>query len=309
VILVLVIVVVVVLMILAALPRGRENARIVGCQENLRQIGVALALYSQPRGNLPRVPELGTSSSPDQASPLGAMLEELGLSDFSRLRDPKKALVRQPGALTGERPVAGFVCPSDALATPGRFPAPVSYRASTGDTPSGETGAFAPGKQVLLTDIEAADGLAYTAAFSERLVGAGDPVSNPRNYALMPGPIGREGCAQATNGGVSWRGDAGKSWVTPDWVSTLYTHAQPPSAAMSCIAQDGHSAMMGVSSGHANRIHVLMLDGGVRPYTTHVDGKVWRALANINDTARKATPSAASPAKGPVAPQGKQDDR
>ena len=111
------------------------------------------------------------------------MLLELGQPDFLDLRDPKQPPPRRPDALTGERPIPGFVCPSEPRATAAHFPAPISYRATTGDTPRGENGAFAPGRQVRLADVEAGDGLSYTAAFAERLVGDGRKAPAAWNYA------------------------------------------------------------------------------------------------------------------------------
>ena len=153
----------------------------------------------------------------------------------------------------------GFVCASDPSAIAGVFPAPVSYRATTGDAPDGRNGAFAPGREVRLAAIEASDGVSYTAAFSERLVGDNRPEHPARsNYALAPGPLANTGCPQAAP--AAWRGDAGASWVASNWQSTLYNHALTPDAEPSCIADDRRSAFMGASSGHVNGVNVLFFD-------------------------------------------------
>ena len=43
--------------LLMAMPRGRESARLAGCQKNLAQIGLALGLYDQTQGCLPTIGE------------------------------------------------------------------------------------------------------------------------------------------------------------------------------------------------------------------------------------------------------------
>ena len=54
-IVVLFLVTVVVIVLLMAMPRGREQARLTGCQKNLAQIGLALALYDQTQHQLPMI--------------------------------------------------------------------------------------------------------------------------------------------------------------------------------------------------------------------------------------------------------------
>jgi hypothetical protein len=213
------------------------------------------------------------------------VLQSLVLPDLTGLSDASAPPKPQPGSVPVGRPLPGFVCPSDPSATSGGLPAPVSYRATTGDRPDGHNGAFAPGRRLRLTDVENGDGRAYTAAFSERLLGNGrDGDRSAVNYAVVPGPLGEAGCPTGVAG--RWRGDAGSSWAEVGWRSTLYNHALTPNAAPSCVAGDGASAFMGASSGHVPGVNVLIFDGSVRTVTTGVAPPVWKALA---------TPSPESP--------------
>src|SRR5205823_4413966 len=143
----------------------------VSCQRNLMQIGIALALYDQSQGFLPSVPELGGENGARGSGPLSALLLELGLPDLAELTDPKSRPPKHPHPTHEARRVPGFVCASDPHAIGGIFPAPVNYRATTGDVPDGRDGAFAPGRRIAITQIEASDGAGYTAGFAERLVG------------------------------------------------------------------------------------------------------------------------------------------
>lgn len=277
----LVVILVVASLIAMALPAWRENARLVQCQRHLAEIGVALLAYDNATGHLPTVPE----PDRDGAGPLAAMLGQLGLTSFAGLAeaaDPPRSGGSGPAA--GPSRIAGLVCPTDPYAADTAFPAPVSYRATTGPGPDGLGGPFAIGRRVGLEDVRRADGAEYTAGFAERLVGTATPEAGPRNYATVAGPIGDEGCGEPPPG--SWRGDAGSDWSRPDWASSLYNHALRPDASPSCLADDGRSARMGASSEHAGRVHVLMLDGRVRPATPRIDPAVWGVMASVDDANR-----------------------
>jgi hypothetical protein len=283
VVLVAVVTLIVLLFVVWSIPRQRETARLAGCRRNLMQIGMALALYDHDEGALPTVPRLPTDSAGTD-SPLKAILASLELPDLTRFAPNTPRPKRQPGSLPGERPVAGFFCPSDTRANAEYHPAPVSYRASTGNHPEGQNGAFAPGRILKLADIEAGDGLSYTTAFSERLVGRGSRgVVAPENYAEVAGPLVGTECPEAPL--VRWQGDAGRSWADLGWRSTLYNHALPPGAAPSCIAGDHRAALMGASSGHLAGVNVLNCDGSVRTITRTIAPPIWKALATTHSPA------------------------
>lgn len=286
------------MVVLFTLPRQRENARMAGCRRNLMQVGVALALYDRSEGWLPTVPAPLTSP-PGSGGPLKAFLESLKIPDLTDLSDVSKPPEGRPGEVPGERPIPGMVCPSDPYKTsPGGFPAPVSYRATTGDSPDGRNGGFAPGRTIRVKEIEDGDGRSFTAAFSERLLGTGradDP--RPPNYRTVPGPLRGTGCRPPAQ--ADWRGDAGSSWAEASWRSTLYNHALPPDAAPSCVAADGASAFMGASSGHVGGVNVLFFDGSVRTVSPRVDPRVWMGMATTHGS---GDPTSAHGPPAPTAP-------
>jgi prepilin-type processing-associated H-X9-DG protein len=262
--------------LLIALPRGRETSRMAGCQKNLMQIGVGLQLYHQANQQFPTVPAPGESPG---ASPIRAILDGLVQPDLLGLHDPTQ-LPKPLGAPPKGVRVPGLACPSDPNAMSRLFEASISYRANTGDTVNGQHGPFEPGRVVNSAQVEAADGLSYTAGFAERLVGDGrDREVAPWNYAITPGPVGSEGCPGLDPD--RWRGDAGSDWAESGWRSTLYGHVLAPNGSPSCIAQDGRTATIGSSSAHPNRINVLMLDGSLRGVTPTVDLKVWRMMGTM----------------------------
>jgi uncharacterized protein DUF1559 len=280
------------LLVLMGLSRAREGARLAGCTNNLAQIGFALALHDQMQGHLPTVifPPLPGGAGPKaSAGPLKQLLDSLEIPDLTELRDGMDPPKRHPGQVHAEVPVPGFFCRSDPNATAGRWPAPVSYRATTGDNPRGDNGAFAPGRSWSLAAIEARDGLSYTAAFSERLVGSGGRrPEGLTSYRLVPPPLSASSLDSA--GLDRWREDAGSSWVGSDYRSTLYNHTLPPNGRPSCIADDGRSAYMGASSGHVRGVNVLRLDGSVSLTVPSIAPAVWRELATVEGVHRDATP-------------------
>ncbi len=273
------------LFLLMMLPHGREQARLLSCQKNLSQIGVALAMYDQFHHQLPTIATLSAVDDADNAEspgPLRMLLETLQIPDLSELKDRASPVKPRPGQVPADTPVPGFVCSSDPSAISGWFAAPISYRATTGGSPAGADGAFAIGRVIRLQDIEAADGSSFTAGFSERLVG--DHQSNhsaPGNYQVVPGPLSDSGCPARDDPAV-WRGDAGSSWVWSDYRHTLYNHALRPGAFLSCVALDGKTAFMGASSGHVRGVNLLLLDGRVDLVTREIDLRIWKAFAEIH---------------------------
>jgi Protein of unknown function (DUF1559) len=272
------------LVILMILPRGREHARMASCQNNLAHIGRALALYDHLEHKLPSVSELEATDSPRKSqpkSPLRTLLEALLQPNLLGINDDKAPPPPRPGEVPGEKPVLGFVCSSDPNATSGQFTAPISYRACTGDAPSGENGAFQPGQVISLKEIQDRDGLSFTAAFSERLVG--DNLANhvaACNYTIPPGRLPANACPPLPDLS-NWRGDAGSSWIQSDYRSTLYNHALPPNSRSSCIDSSGRSAFMGASSGHVQGVNLLFLDGRVTVMRPSIDLKIWKEFARI----------------------------
>jgi hypothetical protein len=264
----------------------------VGCRNNLARIGVALALFDQMNGHLP---EIGPPGSPDETagpgsvspspspspSPLKMMLETLQLPDLTELRDRTIRPNGRPGQVPGEVRVPGFICAGDPNALSGRTRAPISYRAVTGDNPRGDNGAFAPGLAPSLAAIEARDGLGHTAAFSERLVGDGRAGHVAAiNYQVVPPPLSSTGCPRLA-GPAAWRGDAGSSWLTADYRSTLSNHALPPNGQPSCVAADGRKAVIGASSGPVDGGNLHQLHGSVSLVRPSIHPKIWRDYATI----------------------------
>jgi len=265
-----------IVVVLMALPRGRETARKAGCQKNLMQIGVGLQMYHQGFGLFPTVP--GLDRSPGDG-PIKVMLDSLSLPDLLELVDPAKPLKPGQSPPRGIR-VPGLACPSDPFAMQRSNRPVVSYRANTGSDPEGRGGPFQPGRTTTSAQVEAADGLSYTAAFAERSLGdSQDGLISTRNYARTPNPVTSAGCPDLPSS--VWKGDAGSDWSESSWRATLYSHGLIPNAKVSCIAENGRTAMMGASSSHLGGINLLMMDGSLRVISPSIAPKVWEGLGTI----------------------------
>jgi hypothetical protein len=281
VVVVVVVILVLVLVVLTALPRRRESSRLAACNQNLMRIGIAATLYDKVQGSLPTVPPPGNDGIPG-SSPIAKMLVALGQPDFLAMSHPKQLPPSRRRPSEPEWRIPGLLCPSDRNALSTQFAAPTSYRATAGDAADGRTGAFAPGQRLTLAEIAAADGLSYTSAFAERLVGDGRSGSSVLgDYARVAGPVQDSPCPGGST--ADWRGDAGSSWTAASWQSTLYNHLLTPNEGPACISDDGRTARVGASSAHTPGTHVLLFDLSVKLYTNQVSRDVWRKLANVND--------------------------
>jgi type II secretory pathway pseudopilin PulG len=272
---------IVALFLLSRLPRGREQARAVTCLSNLNQIGQTLGFFVQSEDAYPTVAEWAVPNAEPGTSILFILRNQANLSDFVNVNsqiDPKSIKKK------GERPAvpAGLRCPADR--TFGQ-PAASNYRANTGADSTGTTGPFAIGKRIAPAQIESGDGLAFTAAFAERLIGSGTTTPGMADYVEV------DKCDDfrietLTSPGAKWRFDAGHDWSRGDWTMSLYQHGIRPNATNSVVALQERCANMGSSSGHLGLVHVLLLDGSARSWRTTVDENVWRKLGSFTDAGK-----------------------
>jgi prepilin-type processing-associated H-X9-DG protein len=280
---VLAILAVAVLCVMLMLPRRREAAREISCRGNLAGIGKALALYDQMVDRIPTMPA-DPSSPPPDSGPLAALARVAGTSDFGRLGGiagrPNPGKAEAPGWSGGRVP--GWLCPADRAAVEGTFPVPTSYRAITGPNIEGSDGPFGLGRQMSLAELEAGDGLAFTAVFTERRVGPGrDGVPGPTSYLIADSSP--EGDDRDGPKDEQWRGDAGSNATLADWISSLINLATTPESGPMTVARDRRSALVPASSVHDSGVHVLMGDGSVRVVTIRVDPAVWQAFGRLSD--------------------------
>ena len=283
--------------LLMAMPRGREAARLAGCQKNLAQIGLALGLYDQTQGCLPTIGEPAPIEPPatsGSAGPLRILLETFGQTDFSALSPRRNDI---PGRRPDSRRDSGAGIRLQErrqrdlgpLSRAGELPRydrrrPPRHERRLLHRPPDQPGRCGEARRHKLHRglLRAPGGRQCRGQDrSLELRGGGRAAAPARLHARLPrsnvGPAGT--ATPALPGGLP-------TIVPP--CTTTPCRQTPRSLA---CRLDGESAFMGASSGHVKGVNLLMLDGSVKLVVPTIDPKVWKEFAAVS--------SVEEPAKSP----------
>jgi prepilin-type N-terminal cleavage/methylation domain-containing protein/prepilin-type processing-associated H-X9-DG protein len=257
-------------LLLPAVQRVREAANRAQCQNNLKQIGLALHNYESAKRNLPPVfpatpkpPYVGVV--PDYfytwsvLAQLNPYLEQTAIFKQTNLDEPLYSLpsltILPDNQYAVQQTVPLFLCPSDLMEPVGSgygvpVLGPVNYGACFG---SGTTAGGPPygspwdadgmfRAAVHGTFKEITDGLSNTAAFSESSLGQGPtmatgaiPGDPQKVYANVPPPLTPAACGKATLWNVQLR--RGYLWASGEIRCASYNHYYPPNPPeYDCVA-------------------------------------------------------------------------
>jgi prepilin-type N-terminal cleavage/methylation domain-containing protein len=293
--------------LLPAVQRVRESANRVACQNNLKQIGLAIHSYENARGHFP-----GLGVPPHQASVLAQILPYIEQDSLARLIDPKQPLFRTPVEGGGVHPaqaeaartaVKSFLCPSDGAAPVfsyyGWAPTAGSNYVVNAGTGTGTfydlryptDGVFWYGSKVRYTDIP--DGISSTVFASEALLGTGSDTfvetpDDPRRqwmgtYAIMaphperPGsipPLTDELCMQR----CQWHGDRARAWIGGQIQNAAFnTYHMPNEEMADCGGWD--LGRFKVSSDHPRGVNMILGDGSIHFIVNTIHMDTWRAIS------------------------------
>ena len=298
-------------LLLPAVQAAWESARRVACQNNLKQLGIALQHHESANGHFPT----GSESHECPTAPL----TPYGFYRWSALAHLLPYLENTAAyeALDLSLPLYGsnlqvtpanqrgvairiplFLCPSD-LQTPVSVGfGPTNYASCTGSGAGGGTpfktdGIFCINSATTAADIH--NGLSNTMAMSESLLGAGPtPLFDPAGadartvYAFANAvPLTEAAC----HGTHIWNftDRRGFSWANGEYRCTLYNHYwRPNTPEVDCIsalvvgdisARYAAYGWRSARSNHPGGVNGLLADGSVGFYSDSTDLRVWQALA------------------------------
>jgi prepilin-type N-terminal cleavage/methylation domain-containing protein/prepilin-type processing-associated H-X9-DG protein len=292
-------------LLLPAVQKVREAASRLQCQNNLKQIGLALHNYHDARGSFPSSRTAIPTGIGLPAATFSAQTFLLPFMEQDNVyrtvnftvnwNDPLNAVPY--GTL-----ISSYVCPSD----PGRGQvpagwAPSSYRANEGSstvfriTAANTTvvpqpnGPFFLLSAFKLTDIT--DGTSNTAAFSERLIGdfSNAVVTEQTDGFIVPGPTPQNPdeaytvCQSIDWQSLTYQGysNNGGPWLAGAHSTTCFNMAEVPFARQCSFGSNG-TQLTPATSAHTNGVNLLMCDGSLRFVARSIDAATWRAMGSRN---------------------------
>lgn len=279
-------------LLLPAVQKVREAAARTRCQNNLKQIGLALHNFQSAIGRLPAGTNVGTFGGPNIH--LLNYLEQGNIAALIPNADTANAF----GSWCANKPSV-FICPSDTERGESTTFGFSNYRYNAGswNQINGWDGVF--GMQVVsegspstllkgITLLDITDGTSNTAAVAEgcNFPSGGGPtdkladcfeagaISDTTIVAARANLLARNWQTSTLAGG-SWRG-RGYTWDEGSMWRGLYNHLLPPNNP--CWRPGAYGRMIAPStSRHTGGVNVCLADGSVRFVTVSVDPDAWTA--------------------------------
>jgi prepilin-type N-terminal cleavage/methylation domain-containing protein/prepilin-type processing-associated H-X9-DG protein len=287
-------------LLVPAVQKVREAAARIQCQNNLKQLGLALHNHHDSVGTFP----MGRTYPNNLAvSGLSRLLPYIEQDNTYKLINYNAGWSDPSNAQAVGTPVKVFQCPSDGHPSAPPGTAITNYRMNEGTSlamwygatdPSGvntslpaPNGVFYVNVTYRIADIT--DGTSNTAAFSEHLVGDfSQAVATEKGDTFQPGthPTTPDqavaDCAAIDIHNLSYQGysNVGGPWLYGYHSTTSYWHSGPPNSR-SCMFPPSR-IMTTANSNHSNLVNVCLCDGSVRSVNNGIDIATWRALGTRN---------------------------
>ncbi len=288
-------------LLLPAVQKVREAAARMKCQNNLKQLGLAMHNHENTLGVFPQ----GRNGYPRVVSAPARLLAYVEQENLQKLIDPDGTLaVGGQNDAAGKNRVGLLVCPSDQQngQVPGSAYFGTNYVACNGTGVTFDAGGNITGylkiadgngvfAQIPTRIADITDGLSNTVAFSESLLGNASPVSGPptdpqtmRLVVLEVAGGNDTTPADCDGGNGTWNPRRGEQWINGHYGNTLYNHYYPPNPAgkWDCGNASHNKGLAAARSNHSGGVNVLLADGSVRFVSNSVATTTWRGLATRN---------------------------
>lgn len=291
-------------LLLPAVQKVRDAAARAQCQNNLKQIGLAIHNHESALGYIPSSRTFPNNMSFSGHAKLLGYIEQ---DNAYRLIDFNVPWNHPNNAVPTAVKIKIFICPSDPNISlvPSAW-GPVNYRANEGiqlpmwwgadQVPSSNVnnslpkpdGPFFCNSRTRFADIT--DGLSNTAAYSEHVLGDfSNAMVSELSDTFRPGPYPATldeavaFCAAVNINDLSKQGvsDVGAPWLNGYHSTTSYWHTAKP-GTRSCMYPPSRIMTTANSRHSGGGVNVCLCDGSVRFVSYNISLQTWRAVGTIN---------------------------
>jgi prepilin-type N-terminal cleavage/methylation domain-containing protein/prepilin-type processing-associated H-X9-DG protein len=283
-------------LLLPAVQKVRESANRLTCQNNLKQIGLAIHNYHDSFNQLPPGWDFTTSWGT-----LAHLLPYIEQDNVFRMIDFTKSIDDPANAAVLPINIKTFLCPSDFpnpmpsagaatnyMGNNGNMPVfVIAYGLNVGTPPDGVF--YTQSQNLRFADIT--DGTSNTAFYSERVIGDGNIGDINELEDLFEGPNASPGHPATADEAYTWCQSVDITnpanqfplFMGAPWAhgQHSYQHISPPNS-LSCGWLPSLRATMAATSRHTGGVNVFFGDGSTRFVSQSIDLTTWRALGSRN---------------------------